>query len=733
VEIVGEWHVGPELVTERRLQICRICGNSCAVVVEVEGGRAVRVTGDRDNPLYRGYVCTKGRSLPAFHNGPDRLLRPLARNERGELAEIPLGQAIDEIAARLGEVLAVHGPRSVVAYAASGSLAQNVLFTFLSAFMKAIGSPWPPFTAASIDQGGKPTAAARHGTWQAPSQGFDDPDVMLLVGMNPLVSHMGFPRGSPIEWLRERKAAGMRLFVVDPRRSETARHADRHLQPRPGEDVALLAGMLCVILAEGLEDRAFLDAHAIGLEGLRAVVERFTPERVATQAGVDADELIAVARDFAVARSGFAAAGTGANMTGHATLVEYLILCLQTVCGRWKREGDRVRNAPALARAREYRAQATPPSVGTGPVEPLRVPGRTAADAETQITDLVDEMLLPGDGQIKAMLCIGGNPAAAWPDQARTVEALQALDLLVVVDPVLSTTAKLAHYVVPPKAMLEVPAVTLGGSASPSIGLAPAGLVDSYAQYAGPAVDPPPGAEVIEEWELLFEIASRLGRTVRIGRTELEPDQRPTTDDILGMLTRSARVSLDEVKRHPHGAYFVDETIRVLPAEPGWTGRLDVGNAEMMAELGELAAARSGHDIEMSAFPFRLTSRRMPHVQNSMMRGYPSAKDRPYNPAFMHPDDLADLGLVDGDLVEIASRAGSIRGRVAAEPGIRRGVVSMSHGFGDVPGAEDAGGGANTGLLVDVGGGHDRWSGQPRMSNVPVRVLPIDAGTGEHA
>jgi anaerobic selenocysteine-containing dehydrogenase len=355
--------------------------------------------------------------------------------------------------------------------------------------------------------------------------------------------------------------------------------------------------------------------------------------------------------------------------------------------------------------------------VASEPTVALRIPARSAPDAETQITDFVDEILAPGEGRIRALLCLGGNPAAAWPNQAKTVEALRSLDLLVVVDPVMTATAKLAHVVVAPKLMLEVPALTLGGSASPSNTGGPSGYVESFAQYTPPALEPPAGADVIEEWEMLVGVAGRLGRTMRIGRNELDPKAVTTTDDILAMLTRSARVPLDEVKRHPHGAHFVDEAIKVLPAEPGWPGRLDVANADMLAELAtfDTPASRDG-------FPFRLTSRRMVHVQNSMLHGYSAPRAEAHNPAFLHPDDLRDLALVEGDWVKISSAAGSIRGRVAADPGLRRGVVSMSHCFGDLPEIEDQSGGTNTGRLVDVDHDFDAYSGQPLMSNVPVRV-----------
>jgi anaerobic selenocysteine-containing dehydrogenase len=705
---------------EQRLQMCRICTNGCPIVVDVVDGRAVRVRGDADNTVYQGYLCPKGRALPDLHNDPDRVLHPLRRAADGSFERTTLDDAVAEIADRLGEIMATHGPRSVVGYAATAVQAHVEMYSALGAFLTAIGSPWPPLSASTIDQAGKPVAAALHGRWMAPLQRFDDPEVGLLVGINPLVSHIGFPSTSPLQWLREQKARGMTLLVVDPRRTETAHHADIHLQPRPGHDVAILACLLHVILSEDLHDEDFVAGHTRGVDDLRAAVAGYTPEVVATRADVEAATLVRMARTFAGAKRGFAGAGTGANMSGNATLVEYLILCLETVCGHYLREGELVRSAPAFMRRREYKAQATSPD-GSGPPAPaLRVPGRASGPAETQLTDIIDEMLLDGEGRIRALICIGGNPAAAWPDEARTIEALRSLDLLVVVDPVMTSTAELADYVIGPRLQLESPAATNMQDFYPDV--ACTGYVDSHAQYVEPAVEPPVGSEVIDEWALLMRIAHAMGRPMRFGRFELDPAASPTTDDVLAALLRNARIPIEEVKRFPHGALFVDDTIRVGPADPGWEGRLDVGNASMMATLAAFLDDTST-DADPGR-PFRLISRRMPHVQNSMLRTY-SRTRAPYNPAYLHPDDMTQLGITDGDLVEIDSRMGTITGVAEADPGLRRGVVSMSHGYGDLP-TDGVDGdpllGSNTARLVDIDDRFDPHSGQPRMSNLPVGV-----------
>jgi hypothetical protein len=200
------------------------------------------------------------------------------------------------------------------------------------------------YTAASIDQSGKPVAQALHGLGMASGHDANDPEVVLYVGKNPLVSH-GAWSANPGDFFKDMADRGATLIVIDPRRTETARRAGLHLRPLPGHDAAIIAAMLRVILTEDLHDDRFVTENTTGLDALRAAVEPFAPGVVAEAAGIAADDLVRAARKYAGAARGFASAGTGANMAGPTTLLEYLLLCLQTVCGYWRRAGEVVRNA----------------------------------------------------------------------------------------------------------------------------------------------------------------------------------------------------------------------------------------------------------------------------------------------------------------------------------------------------------------------------------------------------
>jgi anaerobic selenocysteine-containing dehydrogenase len=314
---------------------------------------------------------------------------------------------------------------------------------------------------------------------------------------------------------------------------------------------------------------------------------------------------------------------------------------------------------------------------------------------------------------------------------------MEALDLLVTLDMKLAATSRLAHYVIAPKLSLEVPGLSLSMEALEQTYVA-MGYSEPYAQYTPAIVAPPPGSDLIEEWEFFYGLAQRMGLALKLYPTRAETGvlrersdaidvdmvRKPTTDEIFAQLVARARVSLDEVKRHPHGAIFADPPILVAAGDPAATDRLDVGNAEMLGELAQVAR-EGARAAEVVGRPFRLVSRRMPNAYNSSGRDIAAlTRGTPYNPAFLHPDDLAALGVAPGDTVRIASDHASILGIAEAAPELRRGVLSMSHAFGDAPDRdrEYREIGSTTGRLVDGEREYDPYTGIPRMSAIPVSI-----------
>ena len=710
--------------------ICRFCHATCGLVATLEDGRVTRLIGDIDNPMYAGYSCVKGRNYHAFHDSPSRLRVPLRRRNGGGFESAPSAAVLDEIAVRTREILDRHGSRSVAMYGGTFSHFCPAGVMLRESFMDAIGSPMR-FSNATIDQPGKPISMALHGKWGAGPQDFADADVCMLVGANPLVSMWGgIPSFNPAKRLHEARQRGLKLIVIDPRRTESARKADLHLQCLPGQDVPLLAAMLNVIITEGLCDRAFIEAETEGFGALAAAVAPFTAQGVAAGAGVEAATIIEAARMFARAQRGNVTSGTGPSMAPHGVLMDYLVLALNTVCGRWIKAGERMPNRGVLFRQFSGVARAEKPRVATGFGEALRIRGLTDTAAGLPTAALADEILTPGEGQVRALFVIGGNPLLSWPNQAKTRRALESLELLVVVDPVLSETARYAHYVIGPRFGFESPAITFGNEGITVYGLS-LGYPEPYAQYQPQLVEPPAGSDVLEDWRIFYELGRRMGYPLGFRGQPFDMSTPPTTDGLLSQFVARSRVPLEEIKRHPHGAVFPDPKPSAEPRDAEWPHRLQLAAPVMIAELEAIAAQRSAAVAtaatttmaplmgdEGGGLRLLMVSRREHALYNSVAHDLPALRRRlPHNPAHLNPVDAARLGVVDGATVEIASSVGRIRAVVHLAADVREGVVSIAHGFAD----------ACTAALIDDATDYEALSGLPRMSAVPVTVRPAIA------
>ena len=491
------------------------------------------------------------------------------------------------------------------------------------------------------------------------------------------------------------------------------------------------------MIRQGHVDQDFVRENADGFAALRAEVGPFTPDVVARRAGIEADQISRAADLFGSASKGSVTAGTGANMSGWSNISEYLVLCLNTICGRFRRAGDRVENPGVLTTRRDFKAQPMPPYPVDGFGKPLRSrPDLPPAVCGLPTSALADEILLEGEGQIKALITIGGNPMRAWPDQIRTRAALEALDLHVCVEPRLTDTAQLADFVLAPKLPLETPGCTLSTenlfTVSPALG-----YTERYGQYAPPIAEPPPGSDLQEDWEFFYGLAQRMGLDLTVSAgvfpimgvdtptTRLDMQNKPSSEEILDLVTKDSWTPLDTLRQNPGKVLFDDfAPVHVLPRDEGNTARLNVGSALMFEELHDFAGIDR---FERASFDYRLISRRMSNTFNSVGTDIASLTDRyGTNPAFMHPDDLEAEGFSRGDLIQVASPHGEVEAVAWPDKDLRRGLVSMCHCWGADPkaGSDVRKVGINTGLLISVKEDCGRFSGIPLMSGLPVKVAP---------
>lgn len=710
---------------------CRFCMPFCGTRVTLDDeDHVVQVRGDRDDLMTTGYACIKGLEASAAYYAPDRVLRPLKRQPDGSFAPIAWETALDEIAATIRATVAQYGGESIGGFRGTGAFLNASATSMLPAFLTAIGSH-KHFTTYTIDQSAKSVTAGRMGFWNAPRHPLRDSDVRMMFGANPLVSltNSYFDMTNPTKRMKEARARGMKLIVIDPRRTETAAFADIFLQPYPGEDPTIAAGLIRIILHEGWEDAAFCRDHVADLEILRTAVDPFTPDYVATRAGIDPADLRAAARLFAVeCQRGGAYAGTGPSMAPHSNLSDHLIEALNVICGRYQREGERVVN-PGVLRARgDPRAQVIPAGRSWEQGFKSRVGGYGMLGDEMMGGIMADEILAPGADQVRCFISHGSNLVNVIPDQQKMLRAIETLDLLVNIEPFMNETSRLAHYILPPKMGYEREDLTMF--------LYESLYAEPYARYTPAIAAPPAGSDLIDEWEIYWGLAKRLGLDLVYDGVPLDMATKPTTDRLLAIVARHAPVPFAQIKADEMGGIYEGTPQYVGPASDGHSGLFTVAPDDIVAELRQILDERDSHGAYHShgaIFSHRLTSRRIRDVQNSAHRNIPAIRKRmPYNFAYLNPADLAAMDLVNGDRIEISSDAGMIPAAVEADAGVKPGVIQMTHGWGGLPGDTSYDrDGANTGLLISTDRNLEPINAMPRMSAVPVNIRPVRARVAE--
>lgn len=711
-----------DVATRQAKAFCRICLGHCGMQLTIdEDDRIVDIRGDRDHPLTRGYACFKGLQAEEAHHGAARLLHPLKRNADGGFNRISSEQALDEIAAKIGALMAAHGPNAIGVYFGNGSIFNSTAVTMQAHFLDALGSR-SRFTSYTIDQSAKTLSFERLGGWAGGNLQIEQCDVILLIGTNPLLSHglLGFLASDPTKRLKEAKARGLKLITIDPRRTETAHFADVAIQPLPGHDPAILAALIRLILAEGWEDKAFCDLYvgAPAMDRLREAVAPFDEAMVEQRAGLQPGDLRRVAELFARdSRQGAAYTGTGPSMAPHSNLMQHMADCLNVVCGRFLRAGDTVMSVDMMTPPMEFRAEVIPPSRASWKAEPSRIRGVGCLAGEKTTGTLPDEILTPGPDQVKCLISCGGNLANLMPDQQKMLRAFEALELKVSVDPYMSNSARLADYILPPTMQYEradLPVSAYGFAFFP----------EAWVGYSPALLRPPEGSDLLEEWYIFWALAQRLGKVIRYGEVDLDMASPPTTDDLLAMRANHPLAPLDEIRRHPSGKIFAEARTTVLPRRAGAAATFDVIPDDVFVELAELA-----HEAGKGGFTHLLSTRRMRNFYNSIGMHLPTTRKRnPYNPAYLHPDDMAALGLAGGDRIDIASDHATITAIAEADPGVRPGVVSMAVAWGGLPGEDrdPALFGASTNMLITTDRDVEPINAMPRMSAIPVAITRHD-------
>src|SRR4051812_15810525 len=426
--------------------ICPLCEATCGLRLSVDGDRIIEVRGDAEDPLSRGYLCPKGAALGQLDADPDRLRAPVVRRG-GQLVPVSWDEAFAAVHEGLNRVIEQHGRDAVAMYLGNPNVHTLAGGLFAGPLRKALASP-NVYTASTVDQMPKHVSC---GYLFGHPLAIGVPDVdrtdfLLIFGANPYSSNgsLWTVPDLPARLAQLRRRGG-RLVVVDPRRTRTARAADRHLPIRPGADVYLLLAMVHELFARDLVALGDLAAHVVGVEAVRDLVAPFSPQVVAPWCGVDAETIRELTADLAAAPRAAVYGRLGTTTVPHGTVTSWLVDVLNVLTGNLDRPGGVMFPLPAHAR----RGTGTGPGFTTGRWR-SRVRGLAEVLGEFPAVTLADEILTPGAGQVRALITVAGNPALSLPNAGRLDAAIAGLDFVVCVDPYVNATTRHADVLLPP-------------------------------------------------------------------------------------------------------------------------------------------------------------------------------------------------------------------------------------------------------------------------------------------
>ncbi|MFL5845362.1 MAG: molybdopterin oxidoreductase family protein [Solirubrobacteraceae bacterium] len=710
-------------------RVCTLCEAHCGIRVESDGDRVLRITGDPDDVMSRGYICPKSQALTDLYEDPDRLRSPVKRVD-GEFVPISWDEALDLAARGLRDVQSAHGKNAVATYLGNpGAHSSAVIAATL--LRKLLGSV-NNYSATSTDQ--LPQHRTSHEMLghfaMFPIPDVERTDYMLVLGANPAVSNGSLMTAPGARHrLRAIVERGGSVVVVDPRRTETVKHASEHVSVRPGGDPFLLLGMLHVIFAEGLDD---VPGYADGTDELRAIAAEWAPERAAFQAGVEASEIERLAREFAAAPTAVAYGRVGVCQQETGTITHWLINALNVVTGNIDRPGGAMFPQPALDVQDLLERLVGAKGDWERPAQ--RASGLPGYLDEYPIAGLADEILTPGEGQVRGMVCYAGNPVLSAPGGARLDEALAQLDWMVSVDLYVTETSRHAHVILPPVSQLERSDIDV---VFPLVG------VRNFIRHNPAALPAPKDGKT--DWQILMALASRIGgglqnRAMSVFDLLASPDRLVDVGlraGPYGVLRRGPLrgLTMGKVKKAEHGVDLGPLKGERLPGALGTKGkRLRLAPPAFVAEAALLAEREAARAAAVAGgFDLTLIGRRQLRSNNSWLHNSPRLmKGADRCTALLHPDDAAARGVSDGARVRVSSAVGSIELPVEVSDEIRPGVVSIPHGFGHHrKGVGWTGAAAKAGVSVnDITDPSvvDRLTGNAAFNAVPVRLEALVAG-----
>jgi anaerobic selenocysteine-containing dehydrogenase len=726
---------------------CPLCEALCGLELTLDdAGTVTRVRGDEKDPFSKGFICPKGATLGSLDGDPDRLAEPLVRGETAGWDE-----AFEEVRRGLSDVIARHGRDAVAVYIGNPTAHSIAGPLYGGAIVKALGTR-NLYTASTADQMPKHVSCGHMfgDPLAIPVPDLDRTGHLLMLGANPLESNGSLASAPDFPGrLKAIRARGGKVTVVDPRRTRTAALADEHLFIRPGTDAFFLMALVHTLFAEDLVASAeHLAGRVNGLDDLRALAVDFAPERVTSVTGIPAGTIRRTARELAAADRAAVYGRIGTCTQAYGTLNSWLVDVLNVLTGNLDREGGAM--FPRPAHAPVYRRK-KPFTTGRWR---SRVRGLPEVNGELPVATLADEIETPGEGQIKALVTIGGNPALSAPNAARLDRALAGLEFMVSVDPYLNETTRHASVILPPPRPAQTPHYDIALT-----GLA----VRDYARYSPPVVPLPDGrpseAVVLARLAVIASgadgdpalldemiITSTLAKATTLEGSPVhgrEPDELrkmldtgTLTEQRLDMMLRlgpygdgfgaePSGLTLDRLRtEHPHGLDLGALKPRLDEVICTTSGRVELCPSTFAADVDRLHSALRDPGASNGTV---LIGRRHLRSNNSWLHNVPELV-RGSNTCTLqlNPADADELGVTAGDPIRVTSRTGTIEAVAEPTETIMRGVVSLPHGWGhDRPGTRTEVAARHAGVNVNAVTDEqeiDPLSGNAVFNGVPVTL-----------
>ncbi|SMD36781.1 Anaerobic selenocysteine-containing dehydrogenase [Reichenbachiella faecimaris] len=647
---------------------CNLCEAMCGLVIEHDGKAVISIKGDMDDEFSQGHICPKALALKDIYEDPNRLKKPVKKTESGWM-EIPWDQAIKDVTDALVSTRKKYGSDAVGVYSGNPNVHNSGAILSAPEFIKELRTK-NKFSATSVDQlPHQYMAYLMYGhQLQIPIPDIDRTDFLIILGANPIISNGSLLSAPNIKKrLKNIQERGGKIVNIDPRYTETSAKSDQHLFIRPGSDVFMLLSMLHVLFDENLVKLGRFEPHQKGFEELHQVADNYSPDKTATITGIEPEVLKALTKEFANTQKAVLYGRMGVCTQEFGGMCMWLVNVLNILTGHFDEPGGYMFTTPAI----DLKPQISKGHIGKWK---SRVRGLPEVGGELPSSVMAEEMMTPGEGQIKAMVISAGNPVLSTPNGAQLEKAFESLDFMVSIDIYINETSKLANIILPPATGLETELYDV---------IFHTLAVRNTSKYSTALFEKSDGAKY--DWEvfrgLKMAYLKSMNKMTLTKRLQLSIAHLFSPEKMLNILLKKGPydLSIKKLKQKPHGIdlgalksqmpaslYSKDKKINLFPNEI----KID------------LERVKNKFETYKPERDFLLIGRRQLRTCNSWLHNSQRLLKNNSCHLYLHPEDAQQLGLSDNGNIRVSSRVGQIVVPFETTEEIMPGVVSLPHGWG---------------------------------------------------